>query len=565
MLKLQQNIITCLLEDVHRSMRQQDLRVSSSTYGAYISSQSWTDEAGHVGTTLLLAQIGFLLLAYERDLTQHVNIRDIDELLHRMQLATGYLLRVQRPSGLIDLRSTNYDSGPDTGFAVQLIGAFLEQVRASGSTLFASLLPALEDFCRKALHGLLTGGFHTPNHRWVVTGALMLGHKLFPEVEVASVVEAYIVEGIDIDEDGTYLERSIAVYDAVTNRSLAFYADNIGQESEKSRIYAIISRNLMLNLHMLHPDGTAETALSSRHDHGVRNVPTTLIAPYLHVGIVQDSQDFIAAAAYLWDCGQAEGHIEDAVWVAYFLLRHGDIPATSPAVPDFYVRYLPHNRIWRKRDRETSISLHGEGSHLLHFIYRQAELLSLQIAQAYFSVGLFLPDSMEVTDESITLLSSGLQKPNLPAYHLPLGRPVARSEFDASIQARQQKAILPARSELQVKPFEDGLLMKYTSLDGLDQVITQISLDFPAGGLWETDDTVVACQPGTTLFLKKGYGRMRYGVDAIEIGPGHVNHLDRNMRHSLRPSGSAVRVLLTFTTPVEHTFYIRGIGLLSSA
>lgn len=170
---------------------------------------------------------------------------------------------------------------------------------------------------------------------------------------------------------------------------------------------------------------------------------------------------------------------------------------------------------------------------------------------------------MEVTDEIITLLSSGLQKPNLPAYHLPLGRAVAPSEFGASIQARQHKSIPPARSKLQATPVEDGLLLKYTTLDGLDQVITQISLDFPAGGLWETDDTVVACHPGTILFLKKGYGRMRYGADAIEIGPGHGSHLDRNMRHSVRPSESAVRVLLTFTTPVEHTFYIRGVGLLS--
>jgi hypothetical protein len=144
----------------------------------------------------------------------------------------------------------------------------------------------------------------------------------------------------------------------------------------------------------------------------------------LHVGLVQNSQDFIAAASYLWECGQSEGHIEDAVWVTYFLLRHSAVPATFPAVPESYVRYLSHNRLWRKRDRKTSISLHGEGSHLLHYIYGQAELLSLQIAQAYFSVGLFLPDSMDVTDETITLLSSGLQKPNLPAYHLPLGRPV---------------------------------------------------------------------------------------------------------------------------------------------
>jgi hypothetical protein len=278
--------------------------------------------------------------------------------------------------------------------------------------------------------------------------------------------------------------------------------------------------------------------------------------------MVQGTPEFISAAHYLWDCGRNKGQIHDSVWATYVLLKHGPIPAASPKVPESYVRYLFQNKVWRKRDRETSMTLHGEGTHLLHFVSGQAELLSLQIAQAYFSVGLFMPDSIEVKDDVVTLLSSGQQKPNMPAYHLPLDRPVERSEFEASKGLRNHKRIPPAKSQLQVSPTGDGLLLRYKTLDGLDGVIAQVSFDFPAGGLWETDDTVVACQPNTTLFLKKGYGRMRYGTDAIEIGPGHISHLSLNMRHSLPPPDGTVRVLLTFTTPIEHAFHIRGVRVI---
>src|SRR5688572_4697127 len=47
-------------------------------------------------------------------------------ILERAVLTADYLLKAQRPSGLIDLLSVNYDSSPDTGFTVQELGAVLE-------------------------------------------------------------------------------------------------------------------------------------------------------------------------------------------------------------------------------------------------------------------------------------------------------------------------------------------------------------------------------------------------------------------------------------------------------
>jgi hypothetical protein len=129
--------------------------------------------------------------------------------LDRATLAADYLLRAQRASGLIDLLSTNYDSGPDTGFAVQALGTVLELGRplAGESATWAGLRSRIEQFVRRAAVGMLRdGGFHMPNHRWVVASALAQAGALLPDLEVVPVIDSYLAEGIDIDAEGAYLE-----------------------------------------------------------------------------------------------------------------------------------------------------------------------------------------------------------------------------------------------------------------------------------------------------------------------------------------------------------------------
>ena len=60
-------------------------------------------------------------------------------------------------------------------------------------------------------------------------------------------------------------------------------------------------------------------------------------------------------------------------------------------------------------------------------------------------------------------------------------------------------------------------------------------------------------QAGQVIFLKQGYGTMRYGNDTIRIGPGADAHRMWAMRDT-EPAPDHVRVLLTFVTPVDHTF-----------
>ena len=100
---------------------------------------------------------------------------------------------------------------------------------------------------------------------------------------------------------------------------------------------------------------------------------------------------------------------------------------------------------------------------------------------------------------------------------------------------------------------EEGLELCYQTLDNYPGVTAQLALDFAPGGIWETEDTAVQPQAGQVLFLKRGYGTMRYGNDVIRVGPGAFAHRTWEMRDA-ETAPDCVRVLLTFHTPVDHRF-----------
>lgn len=554
------NLAHRLADFVPKEFAQQNLLPDHPFCGAYISSEHWLDEPGHIGTTRYIVRCGYIALAQARFPDSAPTFPTQSDLLTRITLAANYLLRVQRPSGLIDLRNTNYESGPDTAFALQLICAFIEVAR--GEPAFVDFVNKLEIFARKAAEGVMNSGFHTPNHRWVIVGALAQAQFLFPEIKADTIIESYLAEGIDIDSEGAYLEHSIGVYDAVTNRSLLLWATHTPPLERIAGILDAVVRNLEFNLYLIHADGTAETGLSLRQDYGQRVVPASLIGAYLHAGLVLDKPEFIRAATFLWE--KLPNNFADLEWQSYILYKHGSPATETASIPSSYVRSFSHNQLWRFRDGDLSASVFGGRSRILHLVYRSAELLSLKIAQAYFSVGLFIADEMEMDEDGVLLTSFGKQKPNLPAYHLPLGYPVAPEAFEESKAIRGQKWIPPATSNLKMTPVMGGFDFHYRTLDGLDDVIAQIALDFPAGGLWETSDTVIQCQPGNVLFLKQGMGRMRFGTDVIEIGPGACAHLAQAMRHSEPTANNQVRVLITFRTPVDHQFGIRLYTLLDN-
>jgi hypothetical protein len=523
-------------------------------YGGVIHPDWGIADPSHVTTTPFIAGCALLYLAQVERQTPFPGLTACD-LLKRAALATDYLLRVQRPSGLIDLRDCNYDSSPDTGFAVQALCAMLELGRplASRDAAYAALLDKVSRFVRLAVPGMLTGGFHTPNHRWVIASALAQAGALFPDLPVKPIVEAYLAEGFDIDAEGAYLEHSSGIYDSVCDRSLLLLADHWDCPTARPTVAA----NLNLNLHLLHADGTMETGLSRRQDYGTAVVPLGLASAYLHSASVIPNPPFAAAARWLW-AKAINRRLGDAVWMSYVLLKFGEPAQIPTSLPDDFARFFPHNGLWRVRRGPLSASFFRGVTRLLTLRYGRAELTSLKISANYFGTagGWFVGDALDVQGDTATFRSEGLGRPRRPGYELPLGRPVPPDQFEAMLPQRALRTLPPLTSTLTARQVASGFDLHYQTLAGLDRAVAQIAFDFPPGGIWETGDTCLKPQAGQVIFLKTGHGAMRYGDDAIHIGPGADAHRIWAMRDA-EPAPQHVRVLMTFVTPIDHGFSIR--------
>ena len=547
------DVLSHLKTTVETDLLHQLIDETHPWHGAYISPESRLADPSHGASSRFITSGGFLLWANLKHPDACPEI-DADMLLGRVTLAADYMLTAQRPSGLIDLHSTNYDSSPDTGFVMQLFCALLDLTR--NEPYFTALNGKLETFLRRATPGVRDGGFHTPNHRWVISSALAQVKRLFPDLEVQPALDLYLNEGFDIDDDGAYIERSIGVYDTVTDNALMLYAVNGERDDKKQEALAAVQKNLTFDLHLIHADGTAETGLSNRQDHGVRRMATNLIAPYVFASFLLGDESFLAAAEWLW---QKIDHDkpESLHWLAYVLLKFGEPAEVVAQMPDNFEAFYPANQVWRAKHGPLSTTVYGGGTHLMNLCYGTAEIRSVRAAQTYFGTGLFVGDEIAPTSNSVVLRSYGKQKPRRPGYELPLGKPVDRYTWDARAEARNYRPLPSPESSLSIRVLRGALQLNYQTSDGLDGVAAQLSFDVPAGAVWETESGLLHLIAGQAVMYKQGAARLVFGNDVIEFSSGHYEQGYLQMRHTEAVPQDCARIILSFLTPVDFSLELR--------
>jgi hypothetical protein len=411
---------------------------------------------------------------------------------------------------------------------------------------------------RRAAEGLKEGGFHTPNHRWVLASALAWAQHLFDDFEAGDLIRAFLGEGVDIDSDGAYIERSVETYDAVTNRSLLMIDDLVGWPAAVEAVRA----NLEMDMHLLHADGTAETGLSSRLYHDRPQVPLGLADVALAADAKLDDRRLPALAAFLWRHARYR-HISTYAWLASVLMRHGepDLPDEGEdeleALPTRFARFFEANSLWRLRDGPISASVFGRSRNIMSLRYGRAAMAGLSIRQAYLGPpGDFVGQVMTAEGPNVSLRSTGEHAVGRLAYWKPLGERVTPAQWPDAFDRRRRRVMPPADMQLDVRRTEDGFSLHLCSLDGMDNVPAQIALDFVPGGVWRNDSASFEPASGQVIFLKQGPAAMVYGPDRIEIEGGAHAHCMNPMRDS-QPAPKHVRVLVTLITPLDHRFTIR--------
>jgi len=202
------------------------------------------------------------------------------------------LRALQTPSGLF-AGGDNVQSPPDSAFTVNDVCDAHVLAVGAGPEL-SEVAAALAEIAGGAAESLRTGGVHTPNHRWELCAALARLHRSFPDSRLLDRVDAWLAEGVDIDAEGLYSERSANYAAHVSNPSLLLLADVLGRTDLRDAV----ERNLTATLDLIRPDGTVETVHSRRQD---QNHPFPL-APYLPhyrlLAILTGRGDFSRAARW---------------------------------------------------------------------------------------------------------------------------------------------------------------------------------------------------------------------------------------------------------------------------
>ena len=494
-------------------------------------------------------------LGYAYLLTESRHYRS-EEFLQRILLAAEFARRHRNPSGCFDLLTTNFDSAPDTGFVVQAIApvVFAARQQATDNEGAAEIADALGELIQTAAPGMVAGGFHTPNHRWVLVAALAQAQALYPELEVNATVDAYLDEGIDINADGEYSERSTGVYNAVVNRALIRAAHVLARPD----LLEPVRRNLDLSYHLLHADATAVTSISKRQDRDTRAVPTGLADGY-HALAHLDDNGFYAAVADLL-VARGGGLICLPNYVLHPEWRTACLKRTP--LPERYSRVYPASGLWRVRRGAVSATAAAGLTAPFSVVCGRAELAAVKISSTYFATGQFVGEEFAAAGQGVRMQHKGRNRiyPEKDyvggIYWLPIAEQVNAQNWQEVRGRRATYELPPLEVELHVEEVAGGFDLHIRTSGGVDGVPFQIEGVFAPGGTLEMDSALVEGRAGHTVFLKAGCALYRVDDDAIRLGPGAMEHTMWRMRNS-EIDGGRLRVLIALRTPVMQTLEIR--------
>lgn len=569
-------------EAVQIGLEWQVLEPESRYYGGVIDASTGVAWVNHTtGTPTDMCNWGTALVnpdsAYYRD----------EELAKRLTLASEFVLRMQHEDGSISPGWTNYHSPPDTAFVV--VG-YYQLYKLLNRAEWKPLEPTLRNmrlFLERTLPVMLTGGCHTPNHRWVLCAALgCLRELLGGEAgeQAARRADQWLAEGMDITPDGEWTERSNGIYSAVSDIMLIYAARLL----ERPELLEPVRLNLRMMVYLVHPSGEVVTDYSGRQDLGKFHDLSAYYLPYAMMARQDDDPLFAGMASLaigaMEDAGPASVNALIQMLLAPELRGPWEAEAQA-AVPTRYEKMLNgefrrenylagmeqvghHGRIFhsrmhtdfgapvaRIREGTTSVTLMTETPSFFALRHGAARLLAVQVA-SYFYPGYVPMQTMEREANGTYRLSGEQRK----GYYGPVAAPNPPIPFGEVSpwyllphQERELTHEQVFRAEIEAVPVEGGWDLHIHAHEP-GEVMTQLSFVFGGEGQIVSGE---GGHPGEDKRFWSG-GTLRYenGADWIELTGGELAHVALSVREANLPEGCKV-ALVNLMTPFDKTVRIR--------
>lgn len=466
-------------------------------------------------------------------------------LLQEISEALTALSQLQHTDGTIDLVETNFHSTPDTAFMVKRMALVYPLLVAEKIPGTAKMLTDYQSFLQRAGEALITGGIHTPNHRWVVSAALTRLHELWPDIRYENRINEWLGEHIDIDPDGQYTEKSTYGYSALVDRVLI----TISRGMQKPALLDAVRKNLRMMHYYIHPNGEVVTEASNRQDKGQIGTMENYYYAARYMALL-DNDGEMAAICKLIENGS--GSLPPQQFLDYFLAEPflwKDLPAEKP-LPVSYVKNFPYSGVVRIRRNEWDTTLLSNNAGWLTFHKQNAVLQAMRIATSFFGKGQFQTENIVVENNRFILTRKleGVYYQPYPKDQIPADGDMAKMPRTN----RKKSNIQYLTTTITVAEAEKGIRIDI-DMSGTDRVPVSMELIFRKGGSFTGVEPVTGKE--NVYLFREHTGTYTVGSNTIQFGPGKIEHKGIQLRGAL-PAIDAPTVYLTGLTPFRHTLYL---------
>lgn len=494
-------------------------------------------------------------------------------LIAPLQKLTAAMLESQSEDGTMN--AGNLESPPDTAFMLESLtcGAYI--LAKDRSAEMSAVNADVKKFIQRAGEALITGGVHTPNHRWVVCAVLARINELYPDKRYLNRIDDWLGEGIFMDKDGHYPERS-QNYGEVEDNSLI----TMGRLLNKPQMFDLVKRNLEMTYYYMEPNGDLVVADSRRQDQWSSKSMMAFYLHYRYLAIKLNNGMFSAVTKYIEGL---PGFDKEVVGnVIYEFLENPILQQQLPApttLPVNYEKLFTTSSLLRIRRNDTTTTLFGgpdlptiiasgRSNSPNFFSYRKGKaiLKFMRLSTSFFSTGYFYSDGMKKEGNKYVLY----RKLSCP-YYQPLPKDKRKKDGDytlsPSIDDRfWNKMDFSNRPVSNVKTLDIKVTLTESNgndqldfeVTGSDGVYVTVELCFNEGGKL----TGVTAGDNDISFLTTGEGAYEFGGDKISFGPGKATvrsggsrglEGERYSTHFGTLHVKGMYVYLNGTTPFKHT------------
>lgn len=507
-----------------------------------------------------------------------------ESLLPAIEEMLAVLAQIQHCDGTYSVG--NRHSPPDTGFLVEDFGIIVRMLEQDDHDASQPIADSVRDILVKAGSALSKGGIHTPNHRWKICGALARISRITDDESLIERIDEWLAEGIDIDSDGIYSERSPNYYSAVTNPSLL----TVAHELNRTELISYVRQNLELSIEHGEPNGEIETILSRRQDQ-VQPPGDNSLNFYLQfreLALLDNNGRFASIVRQIEKrLGSQLGDYLGS------LIERPELAAELPELEEPFVDFEKHYRTtglvrarrgkltmsafggtdWYAEGRQSAFyNRFGSGLSTNPTLFRawngDMALEAVRLVPNFFTMGHFRSNGIEFDRDGVVRLGSEMEVP----YYLPmpadqrdengtyaLSRSFADGRFYAMLDFENRPASMRRlRTDVTITPTSAGYDLTFEVTGERDVELT-IELTLRGDGTLKGVKELVDSAGVTTYHLIEGSGEYKLGDDTLTFGPGNGEGLiqaDAGEQYSWlggKLSLQGRKVYITGKSPMKYT------------